>query len=200
VESLLAGKDSWSGKVKIDVRALLASFSPGTEVAAEIAGFRERGQTDRLDELTERLVRLLAGPEAGVLVAQKELSLSAFEALCAELPGDHRERLQEALGGNPTATALIDLSPAALLQNYPGSAAEKKILAWRQNPLHHHRIGLAVTALRAHLDRQVKVAEVKKSNVVRACLGQLLPQLPDPWALGLVETLKRLGITPIRPQ
>jgi hypothetical protein len=199
VESLLAGKDTWAGKVKLDVRALLASFAPGTEAAAEIAGFRERGQTDRLDELTERLVRLLAGPEAGVLVAQKEISLPAFEALCAELPGDHRERLQEALGGNPTATSLVDLSPAALLQNYPGSAAEKTILAWQKNPLYHHRVGLAVTALRAHLERQVRVAEIKKSNVVRACLGQLLPQLPEHWALGLVETLKKLGITPIRP-
>jgi hypothetical protein len=36
--------------------------------------------------------------------------------------------------------------------------------------------------------------------VVRTCLGQLLPQLPERTALGLVETLKKLGITPIRPQ
>ena len=199
VEALVAGKDGWAGKLKLDVRALLASFAPGTPVAEEIASFRQRGQTDRLDELTERLVRLLGGPEAGVLVAQKQLSLNAFEALCAELPGDHRERLQEALGGNATATALIDVLPAALIQNYPGSAVEKKVLAWCANPMLHHRAGLAVTALRAHLERQAKVAEVKKSNTVRVCLGQLLPQLPEHWALGLVETLKRLGITPIRP-
>ena len=199
MEALLAGKDAWAGKLKIDVRALLTDYAPGTPVAGEIAGYRQRGQTDHLDELTERLVRLLAGPETGVLIAQKQLSLAAFEALCGDLPGDHRERLQEALGGNPTATGLIDVTPAALIQNYPGSAVEKKILAWRANPLHYHRLGLAVTALRAHLERQAKVAEVKKSNVVRACLGHLLPQLPEHWALELVETLKRLGITPIRP-
>ena len=71
---------------------------PGTPLAAEILGYRQRGQTDHLDELTERLVRLLAGPETGVLIAQKQLSLTAFEALCGDLPGDQRERLQEALG------------------------------------------------------------------------------------------------------
>jgi hypothetical protein len=200
VEALLASKDTWGSKLAIDVRALLADYAPGSRAAREVAAFKERGQTDRLDELTERLVRLLGGPEAGVLVAQKQLSLDAFEALCADLPGDRRERLQEALGGNATATALVDLPPAALLQNYPGSAAEKKILAWRQSPLLHHRIGLAVTALRAHLERQSRVSDVKKSNVVRTCLGQLLSQLPELWALGLVDTLRKLGITPIRPQ
>jgi hypothetical protein len=199
IEALLAGKDTWAGKLRLDVRALLADYAPGTAIAEEIAGYRRRGQTDRLDELTERLARLLSGPEAGVLVAQKQLSLAAFEALCADLPGDQREKLQEALGGNATATALVDVAPAALLQNYPGSATEKTILAWRADPLLHHRIGIAVTALRAHLERQARAADVKKSNVVRACLGQLLPQLPERSALGLVETLKKLGITPIRP-
>ncbi len=199
VEALLAGKDTWAGQLKLDVRGLLASFMPGSAACVEIAGYRKRGQTDRLDELTERLSRLLAGPEAGVLVAEKQLSLSAFEALCAELPGDHRERLQDALGQNPTAAALVDLPPAALIQSYPGSPAEQKILAWRADPLLHHRLALAVTALRAHLESKDRAPELKKSNAVRACLGQLLTQLPERPALGLVETLKKVGITPIRP-
>jgi hypothetical protein len=199
VEALLAGKDAWASKIKVDVRALLSSFAPGSAAAAEIAGYRQRGQTDRLDELTERLSRLLAGPEAGVLVAEKQLSLSAFEALCAALPGDHREKLQEALAGNPTAVALVDVPPGALIQGYPGSTAEKKILAWRGDPLLHHRIGLTVTALRAYLERRDLLAEVKKSNAARICLGHLLTQLPERPALGLVETLKKVGITPVRP-
>ena len=70
---------------------------------------------------------MLEGPEAGVLVAQKQLSLAAFEALLADLPGDQRERLQDALGHNPMATPLVDVTPAELLQNYAGSAAEKKM-------------------------------------------------------------------------
>lgn len=200
VEALVLSKDSWAGKIAFDVRALLADYGPQSPLAAEIASYKQRGQTDRLDELSTRLVPLLAGPEAGVLIAQKQLSLGAFEALIADLPGDHRERLQEALGGNATATGLIDLAPTALIHNYPGSSTEKKILAWRADPLLHHRVALAVTALRAHLGRQANLAEVKRSNVVRTCLGHLLTQLPERTALGLVDTLKKLGITPIRPQ
>jgi hypothetical protein len=200
VEMLLLTKDSWAGKLKLDVRALLADYGPGTAMAAEIAGYRQRGQTDRLDELTTRLAPLLAGPEAGVLIAQKQFALASFEALLADLPGDQREKLQDALGGNATATTLIDVPPAPLILNYPGSAAEKKILAWRADPMLHHRLGLAVTALRAHLERQSKTAEMKRSNVVRTCLGQLLTQLPERWAMELVDTLRKLGITPVRPQ
>jgi hypothetical protein len=199
VEMLLLTKDSWGNKLTFDVRALLSDYQPGSSLAAEIAGYKQRGQTDRLDELCARLAPLLAGPEAGVLIAQKQLSLASFEALLADLPGDHRERLQEAVGGNATATGLIDITPAALMQSYPGSAAEKKMLAWCADSRLHHRAALAVTALRAYLERQAKVVEVKRSNVVRTCLGQLLPQLPERIALGLVETLKKLGITPIRP-
>jgi hypothetical protein len=197
VEALLATKDAWAGQITFDVRALLADYSSGSPLAQEIASFRQRGQTDRLDELTQRLAPLLAGPEAGVLIAEKQFSLAAFEALLADLPGDHRERLQEALGGNATAIDLIDVAPPMLLQNYAGSAAEKKILAWRADPLKQHRLGLCVTSLRLHLEK--KAAEVKRSNVVRICLGQLLMQLPERWALPLVETLKKLGVTPVRP-
>ena len=92
------------------------------------------------------------------------------------------------------------MTPAELLQNYAGSAAEKKILAWKADPLRQHRAGLAVTALRAHLTQQAKGTDLRKSNVVRTCLGQLLPQLKERWALPLVDTMKTLGITPIRPQ
>jgi hypothetical protein len=199
VEALLLTKDAWTTKLSFDVRALLSEYAPGKPLAAEIAGFKQRGETDRLDELTARLCPLLAGPEAGVLIAQKQLALASFEALVADLPGDHRERLQEALGSNPTATGLVDLAPSALLAGYPGSAAEKKVMAWRADPLLHHRLALVVTALRAHLERQAKTADVKRSNVVRVSLGHLLPQLPERTALGLVDTLKKLGITPVRP-
>ncbi|MFO0756364.1 MAG: AAA family ATPase [Byssovorax sp.] len=200
VESLVLGRESWSQALPFDVRALLSTYGKGSKLAAEIALFKERGQTDRLDELCTRLAPLLAGPEAGVLIAQKQLSLASFEALLADLPGDQRERLQEALGGNATAIGLIDIAPTSLLQNYPGSATEKKLLAWKADPLLEHRLGLAVTALRAHLTRPANLPDLKRSNVARACLGQLLTQLPERMALGLVDTLKKVGITPTRPQ
>ena len=200
VEVLLASRAGWTARLPFEVRELLAGYAAGSALAGEIRGFRDRGETDRLDELVKRLVPLLEGPEAGVLAQKRQLSLASFEALIADLPGDHRERLQEALGHNPTATPLVDVTPAELLHNYAGSAAEKKILAWRADPRRQHRVGLAVTGLRAHLEQQAKVAEVKRSNVVRTCLGQILPQIQERWALPLVDTMKKLGITPIRPQ
>lgn len=200
VEVLMTARDAWSSRLPFDVRALLAEYGPGTPAARELARARERGETDRFDEVVARLAPLLAGPEVAVLAAQGRLSLAAFEALCADLPGDQRERLEEALGNNATATGLVDLRPDELLQRYAGSAAERRILAWRADPLKRYRVGLAVTALRAHLEQQPTLAELRRSNVARVCLGQLLTHLPEAWALRLVETLKKTGITPIRPQ
>jgi len=199
IELLIASRDSWHGRLPFDVRALLADYEKNPALSAAVRSFAEAGKTDRLDELTSRLCRLLEGPETGVLAGEQRISLSSFEGLIADLPGDQREKLQESLGKNPTATGLIlkDIRPEELIQNYQGSAAERRIAAWRADPIKQHRIALVVTALSAHL--KSAHAEVKRSNVARACLGLLLTQLPEKWALDLVAALKRLGITPIRP-
>jgi MoxR-like ATPase len=203
VEALLATKSAWStgGQAAdaIDVRELLATYRGGSPLAKKIASYRERGQTDRLDEIVHRLVPLLAGPEAGVLAAQKLFTLASFEALLGDLPGDQREKLQEALGGNATAVTLVDVDPTDFLASFAGGAAEKKIASWRSDPLKRHRVSLAVTALCAFLVDPSRLAELKRSNVARTCLGQLLLRLPERDALALVDTLKRIGITPIRP-
>lgn len=203
VETLLAGKNGWvvAGRAgeSIDVRELLASYRAGSPIAKKIASYREQGQTDRIDEIVHRLCPLLAGPEAGVLAAQKLFTLASFEALIADLPGDQREKLQEALGGNATATTLVDVDPTDFLASFAGGAAEKKIAAWRSDPMKRHRIVLAITALRAFIAEPSRLQELKRSNVARACLGQLLVRLPERDALPLVETLKRVGITPVRP-
>ncbi len=199
MEALLASKDTWGARLGFDVRALLSSYAPGGALAREIAAFKERGQTDRIDEFVRRLAPLLSGPEAGVLASQKQLTLASFEALLADLPGDRREELQEALGGNPTAAPLIDVTPAELLQGFPGSAAERKLTAWKNDPVLHHRVALAITALRAHLEQPARLPELKRSNIARTSLGHVLVQLRDKHAMPLVETLKRIGITPVRP-
>jgi MoxR-like ATPase len=199
VETLLASKSSWGTRFGFDVRELLATYAPGSPLAKQVTAFREQGQTDRIDEIVHRLAPLLAGPEAGVLAAQSLLTLAAFESLLADLPGDQREKLQEALGGNPTAASLIDIDPTDLLGSFAGSAAEKKIAAWRAEPTKRHRVTLAVTALRAFISQPSRLAELKRSNVARTSLGQVLVQLPERDALALVETLKRIGITPVRP-
>jgi hypothetical protein len=199
VETLLAAKGTWGTRIAFDVRALLATYAPGSPLAKQISGFREQGQTDRIDEIVHRLAPLLAGPEAGVLAAQQLLTLASFESLLADLPGDQREKLQEALGGNPTAATLIDLDPTDLLGSFAGSAAEKKLAAWRGDPHKRHRVTLAITALRAFLSQPSRLPELKRSNVARAALGQVLMAISERDALPLVETLKRIGITPVRP-
>jgi MoxR-like ATPase len=199
VEALLASKASWGQRLDFDVRALLSGYAAASPLAREIAGYRQRGQTDRLDEIVHRLAPLLAGPEAGVLAAQGQLTLASIEALLADLPGDQREKLQEALGSNPTAASLVDVDPTDLLAGFAGSAAEKKLAAWRADSAKQHRVALAVTGLRAFLSQPSRLVELKKSNVARQSLGHLLVQLHERHALPLVDTLKRVGITPVRP-
>lgn len=199
VETLLAAKQTWGARLAFDVRELLATYAPGSPLAKQITGFREQGQTDRIDEIVHRLAPLLAGPEAGVLAAQQLLTLASFEALLADLPGDQREKLQEAIGGNSTAATLIDLDPTELLGNFGGSAAEKKLAAWRGDPHKRHRVTLAITALRAFLSQPSRLPELKRSNIARTALGQVLVAISERDALPLVETLKRIGITPVRP-
>jgi hypothetical protein len=199
VEALLASKSSWGSRVSFDVRALLVGYAASSPIAKEIAGYRQQGLTDRLDEIVQRLMPLLAGPEAGVLAAQGQLTLASLEALFADLPGDQREKLQEALGGNATVASLVDLDPTDLLAGFAGSAAEKKLASWRSDGTKQHRIALAVTGLRAFITQPSRLADLKRSNVARQSLGYLLMALHERHAMPLVETLKRVGITPVRP-
>ncbi len=199
VEALLASKASWGSRLELDVRDLLGSYAPGSALAKQIAEYRDQGKTDRLDEIVQRLLPLLAGPEAGVLAAQKQLTLASFEALLGDLPGDQREKLQEAIGRNPTAAVLVDVDPTDLLSGFSGSSAEKKIASWRSDSSKQHRIALAITGLRAFIEQPARLVELKRSNVARTSLGHLLVQLHERHAMPLVETLKRVGIMPVRP-
>jgi hypothetical protein len=198
VELLVASRSSWGTGAVFDVQQILAEYTQSSELAQRIREFRSKGETDRIDEICKRLIPLLQGPEAGVLASQNGLKLACFEAFLADIPGDHRERLQDALGHNATVTTLTELTPNELLRNYANSPAERKILAWNADPLRQHRIGLTLTALRAFLERQADTSEMKRSNTVRTSLGRLLPQVEQRWALPLVEAMRRLGITPIR--
>ncbi len=199
VETLLASQGSWGGKIGLDVRALLSSYTAGSDLAKEVRGYKEQGQTDRIDEIVTRLAPLLAGPEAGVLAAQKNLTLASFEAFIADLPGDHREKLSDALGENATLASLVDIDPTELLGGYSGSAAQKKLAALRGEPVKRHRISLAVTALCAFIESPSRLADLKRSNVARTCLGHVLVDLPEKDAVRLATVLRRVGITPVRP-
>jgi hypothetical protein len=197
IESLLALREATAPELAVDLHAILGSY--GGEAAKTVQGFVARGETDRVDELVTRLCAILKGPEAGVLAARKGLTLAAFEALLADLPGDQREKLQEALGGNPTAIPLLDLGAEEVLRAYAGSRAAQRVASWKADPLKHHRVGLLVTALRAYVQQPHHAIELKKSNAARASLGHVLAQVGERWGMPLVETLQRVGVTPLRP-
>lgn len=196
----LAASSSLSARpLEIDVYELLRDYAPKSAPATLVHGWKERGETDKLDELTARLASVLSGPECGVLIAKNQLSLSGLEALLADLPGDQRETLQEALGGNATAVSLLDVRPEDVVTNYGASAAHRRVNEWKAQPLKHHRIGLLVTAVRAHVLTPHIASELRKSNAQRLSLGHFLLQLGERWGLPLAEALQKVGVTPIRP-
>ena len=202
VESLmpLASKGTASaGPIEIDVHGVLKSYDPQSADAATLRHWKQAGRTDSIDELVARIAGILSGPEAGVLAGNKQLSLGALEALMQDLPGDHRERLQDALGGNATACVLLDVRPDEVVTNYGASNAMKRVDSWKAAPSKHHRIALLVTAVRAHVLQPHVAAELRKSNAQRLSLGHFLLQVGERWGFPLAEALQKIGATPIRP-
>jgi hypothetical protein len=194
----LAASGSLSQRpLDIDPNELLREYGPKS--AALLRGWKERGESDRFDELTARLRAVLSGPECGVLVAKGALTLAAFEALLNDLPGDQRELLQEAIGHNPTAAALLDVQPQEVVTNYGGSAAMRRVGEWKNDSSKRHRVALLVTAVRAHVLAPHLASELRKSNAARLSLGHFLLQVGERWGVPLVEALQKSGITPIRP-
>jgi hypothetical protein len=199
VAALAASNQLSARPLDVEVQTLLRDYGPKSPHAARVRGWKERGETDRLDELTARLRALLSGPECGVLIAKGDLTLAACEALFADLPGDQREILQEALGNNPTAIGLIDVRPEQVATNYGGSGAQKRVNEWKAQPDKHHRVGLLVTAVRIHVTTPHVATELRKSNAQRLSLGHFLLQLGERWGVPLAEALQKAGVTPIRP-
>lgn len=199
VDALLAGGSLSARAPILDVHAMLREYAPESAHAEQVRGWKERGETDRLDELKARLVTILGGPECGVLAADKTLTLPALEALLADLPGDHREAVQDALGGNPTACVLLDVRPGDVLTNYQTSPARARVEEWKRSRSQQHRVALLVTAVRAHVLTPHVAAELRRSNAQRASLGYFLMQVGERWGMPLVEALRKIGVTPIRP-
>ncbi|HEU4537038.1 MAG TPA: MoxR family ATPase [Polyangiaceae bacterium] len=198
-ELLLAGRQGWPVGLGVDVRRVLAEYAPGSEVAKSLRALLASGRTDQVDELAFRVEQIVRGPEVALLAAEQRFSLAAFEALLADLPGDQRERLQEALGSNAVAASLLEVAPHELLSNFANGPADRLLRGWLADPLKHHRVALLVRALRAHLEGHPKLAELRRQNTVRASLGALLARLGEGFAMPLVEALLKLSIAPIRP-
>ncbi len=199
VEALLSTGSLSARPIEVDVTSFLREYAPKSKHAELLRGWKERGETDRIDELCAQLATLLGGPECGVLVAKKDVTLASLEALFVDLPGDQREKVQDALTGNPTACVLIDVRPDEVINNYGGSAAMTRVNTWKLDASKQHRIGLLVTAVRAHVLAPHISAELRRSNAQRGSLGHFLAQVGERWGIPLVEALQKVGVNPIRP-
>jgi MoxR-like ATPase len=199
VDALLSSGSLSAVARELDVHSMLREYTTRGAHREQVRGWKARGETDRLDELSARLATVLGGPECGVLAANKTLTLEGLEALLADLPGDHRERVQDALGGNPTACVLLDVSPADVITNYQASSARARVEEWKTSREKQHRIALVVTAVRAHVLLPHVAADLRRSNAQRLSLGHFLLQVGERWGLPLAEALQKIGVTPIRP-
>jgi hypothetical protein len=199
VEALIEAGATSHVKLELDVRGLLRHYRPDAEAGRTLAEWKREGKTDRVAELAVRLETIFAGPEVGAMAARGDIVMGALEALLADLPGDHREHLQKVLGGNATALPLIELEPKVVLVAYERSPAMRRVESWKQDASKHHRVRLLVTGLAHHLRSPQVVSEIKKSNPARASLGHFLAQVGAEFGMPLVETLKLIGVTPIRP-
>ncbi len=199
VEALTAAGSLSATGAGLDVHAVLREYGPKGAHAKELGKWKDEGATDRIDELVSRLAVILSGPEAGVLAASGALTLGRLEALLADLPGDPRERLQDALGGNPVAVVLLDASPEEVLVNYGQSKLGERVAAWKADRSKHHRVALLVTAVASHVARTEVALQLRKSNAQRLSLGHFLLQIGEKWGMPLVDVLRKVGVTPIRP-
>ena len=148
-DTLVRVLDRRGGELEFRVLDLLGRYDRDASLRRHVRALVSRGRTDEIDEVAHRLRGALSSPKAGAMIDTDELTLSSFEALLADLPGDTRELLQEAIGSNPTATKLIEIDPAAFLE---GTAEEDDVdllATWAAEPEHAHRAALAVTAIAA---------------------------------------------------
>ena len=103
------------------------------------------------------------------------------------------------LAGNSTAIPLLEIAPRDVLVAYERSGAMKRVEAWKSDPAKCYRVGLLVQGVAAYLRSPNVAVEAKKSNPMRASLGYFLGQAGSEWGMPLVETLQKIGVTPIRP-
>ena len=142
--------------------------------------------------MAQRVRTVLDGPLFNAIVSREQFSLQAFERLLADLPGDDRERLQEAFAGNLISASLIGVAPRDVLRGYQGGRSAGVVEQWIDDPSKTHLLCSPAAALCHHLDHMRhhdgdQVRQVRDSRGARLGLGQFLAQLArapagDPYA------------------
>ena len=139
----------------------------------------------------------------GTLQLFNRLCLAAGQDFCydpayADLPGDCRERLQEALLQNRAAFGLAGIPPEQLLKGYESSPWAKRVDSWLADPIQSHRVELLIRSLTHHLENVADLPRLRNSLGDRIGLGYLLTQLGPQRAQPLQEICQRCGLEPVQ--
>lgn len=179
-----------------EVQVLLAHYHTQPELQARLRALRESGQTDRFHLLAKRLLECVDSPEFMRLMDTQAFNLDAFDTLLADLPGDHRAALQQAIAGQAAAARLLSLRPEDVAHpQYVGSSRMATVAHWLQSPYTKHRAFILANAIAAWLDSlpptDLSILKQKKSAL--AGLAAFLRQI-GPTGHSLAATLKRHGL------
>lgn len=199
VESLILEVQRWGGPSSVDVGRLLKSYHEAADLQKTVKELAQQGKTDQLLRLVDQVRVVIEAPQLGVRIDEKAFDLRAFERLIVDLPGDHRERLQESLGRNPVAARLIPLRPEDVLKGFPGSQAQKTLGTWIKDRTLWHRVYLLTTAVGHFIDTHRDLNAFRRDSAAMISLGHLLQTLGD-LSKPLVKVLERRAVSPVLPR
>lgn len=202
IEALLAGRARWRVEGAIDVGVAVERYHRESALQKTVRTMASEGRTDRLTQLADQLRALVGGPTLGVQVERGAFALEAFDALLDDLPGDHRERVQEAFGANPMSARVVPLKAEDVLRGFQGSAAHKTAAQWARDRRDRHKLLALVTSLAVQIEMHPDANALRKNTGAMVGLGHFLAlfEAEPATAMGLLKVLKKRGITPIAPR
>lgn len=163
----------------VSARAALAIAADDLTLHRQLAELKERGRSDRLNQLAKDACAILRGADLAAMLLRGEFSLGSFECFLGYLTGDAREQCQQALGRNHCAATLLGVDYAVLLQRgWRDTDARKELLASLEQPLQRHRVQLFVTGLCHYLKTGADLTMIRRNNKPLRVLGQILGDLP----------------------
>jgi MoxR-like ATPase len=180
----------------IDAKLLIKVYHESSRLQERVRDSVRSGRTDRIDQLYRSVYALVSGPSLGARIEKELFSLEGFEAFLADLPGDLREGLQEAFGGNPAGAALLPFDPDTLILGYgPRSRVRRRVQTWAGNPMRRHRALALASAVETRLKSHTNLSAVRGNDKVRKSLGQFVTDLrPD--AQHLFDLAQALDVLP----
>jgi len=197
VDLLIRERDEGALEAGLDTCALLRSYHRDPALQQAVRALGDEGRLDMLERTAHQLLSVLKGPELALLVGRGEVELAAFEALLADLPGDLREPLAEAFGGNAAAATLLDVTPADVLKGYAGSRNERTVGGWMR--ARRHRTTALLSALVAQVRAERDPNRLRRNNSARMGLGVFLEQIGVEQGEPLIQALRTQRIEPIFP-